>query len=123
MPTPDFADLLGDAPAKKAARRKPGRPALPVDDPLKLARARAAEASAQWNELKSAKLEGELVEAEAVARRYAEIVADARARLLAVPPRVGAKLPHLSIADLQVVEAEIRTALSDLADGGSHAAD
>jgi phage terminase Nu1 subunit (DNA packaging protein) len=126
----DLADLFGPSPphlsaAKprtprkaKAARGRPaGRPPLPPDDPLKAARARAAEASANWNELKAAKLEGELVEAAAVAARYAEIVADARARLLAVPARVGAKLPHLTVPDLATLEAELRAALTDLADG------
>ena len=110
--------------APEPAQRRPvGRPPLPADDPLKAARARAAEASANWNELKAAKLEGELVEAAEVAARYAEIVADARARLLAVPARVGAKLPHLSVADLAALEAEIRSALTDLADGGGRAVD
>ena len=113
--TDDDDDLLGSPPPRKRrARRTPS----PGDDPLKLARARAAEASAMWNELKAAKLEGELVDAAEVARRYAQLVADARARLLAVPARVGARLPHLTVPDLDVLVA----ALTDLAEGG-HAGD
>jgi phage terminase Nu1 subunit (DNA packaging protein) len=115
---PAPADVLDSATPKPKRR---GRPPLPADDPLKVARARAAEASAAWNELKAAKLEGELVEAAAVAARYAQIVADARARLLAVPARVGAKQPHLTVGDLVAIEREIRAALTDLADGRSHA--
>lgn len=118
MTPDDDDDILGDPVASDPKPRRRGRPPLPADDPLKVARARAAEASAVVNELKAAKLEGELVEAAAVARVYVQIVADARARLLAVPARVGAKLPHLSVADLGAIEAEIRAALTDLADGG-----
>jgi len=100
--------------ATPKAKRPVGRPAFASDDPLKATRARAAEASAHWNELKSSQLEGELVDAAAVVRRYAGIVADARARLLAVGPRVGAKLPHLALDVIDLIDHEIRAALSDL---------
>ena len=74
----DYADLLGPPPTP--AKRR-GRPPTPADDPLKVARARAAEASAEWNELKTAKLAGELVEASAVGAISSALVAWQRGRL------------------------------------------
>lgn len=79
-------------------------------------RARLAAAQADLNELKAAKLRGELVEASAVEAEWSGVLRTVRAGLLAVPSRVAARLPHLSKHDVAEIDAEIRAALTDLGD-------
>ena len=62
---------------------------------LKAESIRVKRAQADAQELKNAALRGELLDATAVERQWAAILRDVRAELLAVPSRVGAKLPHL----------------------------
>jgi len=77
-------------------------------------RARLAAAQADLNELKAAKLRGELVEAAAVEAEWSAILRTVRAGMLAVPSRVAARLPHLSRAEVAEIDAEIRTALVEI---------
>ncbi|WP_025036210.1 terminase small subunit [Bradyrhizobium sp. DOA9] len=79
-------------------------------------RARLAAAQADLNELKAAKLRGELVEAAAVEMEWAGVLRTVRAGMLAVPARVAARLPHLSKRDVAEIDAEIRAALAEISD-------
>jgi phage terminase Nu1 subunit (DNA packaging protein) len=78
-------------------------------------RARLAAAQADLNELKAAKMRGELVEAAAVEAEWAGILRGVRAGMLALPSRVAARLPHLSKHDIAEVDAEVRAVLSEIA--------
>jgi phage terminase Nu1 subunit (DNA packaging protein) len=62
---------------------------------------------------------GSLLEKSAVAREWASALRDLRARLVAVPARCGAALPHLDKAEVEVVAHEIRAALAELAGGNN----
>ncbi|GMO87156.1 terminase small subunit [Bradyrhizobium ottawaense] len=80
-------------------------------------RARLAAAQADLNELKAAKMRGELVEAVAVEAEWSGMLRTVRAGLLAVPSRVAARLPHLSRSDVAEIDAEIRAVLNQLGKG------
>lgn len=84
---------------------------------LKAESIRVKRAQADAQELKNAASRGELLEATAVERQWASILRDVRAGLLAVPSRVGAKLPHLTAHDLAEIDREIRRSLERLSDG------
>ena len=75
---------------------------------------RFAKAQADMMELKMKRLSGELLSAADVKSEWISVMSQTRARLLAVSSRIGA---HLTAHDLAVVDAEIREALSALADG------
>jgi phage terminase Nu1 subunit (DNA packaging protein) len=62
---------------------------------------------------------GSLLEKSAVAREWASALRDLRARLVAVPARCGAALPHLDKAEVEVIAHEIRAALAELAGGNN----
>lgn len=87
-------------------------------------RARLARAQAESAEIKNAALRRELVPAAEVAREWGEALRAVRSRLLAVPSRVQAALPHLAASDMVTLDRELRSALEDLAqaDGGDDAA-
>lgn len=80
------------------------------------AEARLKQAQAEAAEIKAATLRGELVPAAEVTSAWASILRDVRAALLAVPSRVGARLPALTAHDIREIENEIRAALEGLAD-------
>ena len=82
-------------------------------------RARLAAAQAELAELKAAKLRGTLLDAGEVEAEWSSILRVLRAAMLAVPSRVGQRLPHMTSHDLSEIDAEIRIALSDLAQGSS----
>jgi phage terminase Nu1 subunit (DNA packaging protein) len=84
-------------------------------------RARLAAAQADLNELKAAKIRGELVEASAVEAEWSGILRTVRAGMLAVPSRVAARLPHLSKHDVAEIDAEIRAALNEIGSEGVQA--
>jgi hypothetical protein len=60
---------------------------------------------------------GTLLERSAAVREWASALRDLRARLLAVPARCGAVLPHLDKSEVEVIAREIRAALAELAGG------
>lgn len=80
-------------------------------------RARLAREQADSVALKNAALRAELVSAAEVTREWAEVLRKVRAGVLAVPSRVRAALPHLTAADVAVLDHEIRTTLEGLAHG------
>lgn len=80
-------------------------------------RGRLAAAQADLAEIKAAKMRGELVEASAVQAEWSGILRTVRAGMLAVPSRVAARLPHLSKYDVAEIDAEVRTALTEVGNG------
>lgn len=78
---------------------------------------RATKAQADKIELANAKARGDLVPAAEVERAWSNVLRDVRSALLAVPSRIGARLPHLSAHDVAAVEREIKAALEGLANG------
>lgn len=77
-------------------------------------KARREKANADLMEAKAKALTGTLVPADVVAREWAGILRDVRAGMLALPFRVRARLPHLTISDTAVIDKEIRSVLLDL---------
>lgn len=86
-------------------------------DALKQAKTRLAEEQAAKAELQNAALRAELVESSVVQREWQNILRDVRSTILAVPSRVGAKLPHLTAHDVAEIDREIKSALEALANG------
>lgn len=79
-------------------------------------RARLAREQADAQALKNAVLRRELVPVAEVAREWGDVLRSIRARILAVPSRVRSALPHLTAADVAVLDRETRAALEDLAE-------
>ena len=72
--------------------------------------------AAERLEIQNATARDELLPAADVRHAWGDIIRDVRAGLLAVPSRCGAALPHLSVADVESIDGEIRAALEGLAD-------
>lgn len=98
----------------RSNKSKAGRPSDPVTDPYKAAKIAQAEASAALTDLKRRRAEGELLDRAEVESTWRAILTDVRAALLAVPSRVGTRLPTLTATDLEEIAAEIRAALEAL---------
>lgn len=77
---------------------------------------RVQKATAEKLELANAEARGDLIAAADVERRWATILRDVRAAVLAIPSRVGSRLPHLTAHDVGEIGREIADALADLAD-------
>jgi phage terminase Nu1 subunit (DNA packaging protein) len=80
-------------------------------------RARLAREQADSQAIKNAVLRKELVPAVEVVRAWTDTLRAVRSRVLAVPSRLRAALPGLTPADVVAIDAELRTALEDLAHG------
>jgi hypothetical protein len=117
---PDRADAEWDAhtrpwvspDAEPPAAPGPGRPppSALADATLRERRARA------WAmELEIARKTRELVPAREVDLRWSALVVGARTAMLGLPSRARQRLPHLTAADLTVLDALIREALEELA--------
>ncbi len=65
---------------------------------------RLARAQASLAELKAARMRGKLLDAAEVERTWGGILRTIRAGLLAVPSRVGARLPHLDATDVAEID-------------------
>ncbi|MCD1642468.1 hypothetical protein [Aurantimonas coralicida] len=79
-------------------------------------RARLAREQADGHSLKNQIARGEYVDADEVARAWADVLRGVRAAMLAVPSRVRGRNPALTAADVQTIDREIRDALEALAD-------
>lgn len=77
-------------------------------------RARLASEQADAQALKNAALRGELVEASAVQAEWAGVIRSLRSGVLAVVSRVRQQLPHLTVHDVEVIDRELRAALTAL---------
>jgi phage terminase Nu1 subunit (DNA packaging protein) len=79
-------------------------------------RARLAKEQADGQALKNAVARRELVAVEDVQRGWADILRKVRSRILACPSRIRGRLSHLTIYDGEIIDAELRDALTELAD-------
>lgn len=77
-------------------------------------RARLARAQADAQEVKNAKLRGELVEASEVLQGWADILRQVRARILAVPARIRADHPDIDGQTVTALDRALRDALTEL---------
>jgi phage terminase Nu1 subunit (DNA packaging protein) len=102
-----------EANTRPYTRRDHGQPA-----PSQMAAATLRErtARAELIELETAKKRRELVPVAAVSARWEKIAVALRNEMLALPTRARQRLPHLSTADVMVLDALIREALEGLAD-------
>jgi hypothetical protein len=93
-------------------------PALGADDPASWSTSRAIQkketANALLKQLEYDQKSGRLLPADEVASIWNVHITDARKRLLTVPSRVGARIAHLSRAEVEVIDREIRDAITDL---------
>jgi phage terminase Nu1 subunit (DNA packaging protein) len=78
-------------------------------------RREAALASMAEDELKKSR--GELVNAAEMRAWIVDMISNAKGKLLGIPSRAKQRCPHLTVADLAVVNGLIREALEDLAEG------
>jgi phage terminase Nu1 subunit (DNA packaging protein) len=85
--------------------------------PVESERDRLAREQADNVALKNAALRRELVPATEVEDRWAGVLRRIRSKILAVPSRVRQASPHLTGHDIAALDAELRKALEDLADG------
>lgn len=84
---------------------------------LTAARARLAREKADEAARRNAVALDQLVKAEDVTRAWSEVFRKVRAGVLAVPSRVRSALPHLTAADMAVIDREVRDTLEGLAHG------
>jgi phage terminase Nu1 subunit (DNA packaging protein) len=86
------------------------------DAPSRLAEATLRERNARGDlfELEYARKKRLVVPAKEVDLRWSGLVVAARTKLLGLPSRAKGRLPHLTVADLGVLEALIREALEEL---------
>jgi phage terminase Nu1 subunit (DNA packaging protein) len=102
----------GRRPRNRAPREAPR--AIPLAKATEQ-RARLASAQADLAELKAAEKWGELLDAAKVQHKWGGVLRAVRASVLAVPSRVGARLPHLDATDLDAIDREVRAALTEIA--------
>lgn len=81
-------------------------------------KARKLAADADLAEAKAQKIRGELLDAKEVETAWAAILRDIKAQMLAIPPRLEARLPHLGKEVSREADAAIREALTTLSKGG-----
>lgn len=80
-------------------------------------RARLAREQADAAAIKNAAARGEMIPASKAAAEWRGILTGVRARVLAIPSRVRLALPHLTLAEVEIVEREVRDALTESANG------
>lgn len=86
------------------------------------ARVRLLNAQAEVAEIKQAALRGEFLPAKEVEEAWTAEVRQVRARCLALPARIAAKVPHLSHAEVALIDDEVRAFLHELADSSTYEA-
>lgn len=114
LPMPDSRHTLFRHLSETAA----GRGGSDGQADLSLERALLARSQREGQELKNAAAKGEYVSADAVARRWGDMCSSFRSRLLALSSQIPVLIPHLTRAELEILDREIRSALTELADGG-----
>ncbi|HEY8214321.1 MAG TPA: hypothetical protein VIG36_09365 [Methylocystis sp.] len=83
---------------------------------LSAERARLAKEQADGQAIKNATLRGELIEADIVERRWADILSSVKAQMLGIPSELAQALPHLTRHDLDEIDRVIRDALTRAAE-------
>jgi phage terminase Nu1 subunit (DNA packaging protein) len=95
--------------------RKPKGGETATDYQLAKARREAALASMAEDELRRRR--GELVSAANLGNRLRDVFTQCKTKLLGIPTRARQALPHLTGADVGVLDSLVREALEDLAEG------
>ena len=78
-------------------------------------RARLAREQADAVALKNDAARGSMVSAAEVEREWSDVLRTIRACMLAVPLRVQQRLPHITRTDVEVIQMQVREALTSLA--------
>ena len=99
----------------ESLRRKSGSSALAQNPDLNEQKVRLARESADKVALQNARARGEMIPSAEVAKAWAEIMADLRAALLALPSRVAGRA-GLDRRAAAVLDAELRAAMESIAD-------
>jgi hypothetical protein len=82
---------------------------------FKAARARKMEIEVQQAEMDLAVSQGKYVLKDGVLSRFTTAARQASSALLAVPGRLRTRLPHLTLTDVEIIDAEIRAVMTTLA--------
>jgi phage terminase Nu1 subunit (DNA packaging protein) len=82
-------------------------------------RGRLASAQADLVALKVARQRDEVLDAKTVEREWSSILTTVRSGMLALPSRVGARLPQLTPGDVAEVDREVRAVLMELGHDGA----
>ncbi|HEY3450934.1 MAG TPA: hypothetical protein VGK67_31550 [Myxococcales bacterium] len=85
----------------------------------RVARARKETAQATLAELEVGRAKGELILASQVEARMVAVFSNCKTKLLALPSRARQQLPHLSAADVDVLDGIVRETLEALAGGAA----
>lgn len=107
-------DPTAAAPNGHAKEPTPAGSGSRIASPLMDATLRERNARAEAIERDNAVKAGRLIEKDEAERRERTRIIAARTKLLGLPSRAKARLPHLGAADLVVLEALIRDALDEL---------
>lgn len=85
-------------------------------NPLADERLRSAQVERELNEIKLSNLRGEMLSAAEVSENWAAFGGQVKAKLLSVPTKVRARIPHMTAHDQETVKEIIVDILNDLAD-------
>jgi terminase small subunit / prophage DNA-packing protein len=88
--------------------------------PASQARAKLLASQARQAEMKEAVLRGDLVRAAEVTAVNSAVFREIRSRSLALPARLAGKIPHLTAAEVAIIDDEVRAFLTLLADPSSY---
>ena len=83
-----------------------------------IAKTRKEVYAARLARLKFRQLDGQLVESDQVQAEWQKIVTAVKTRMLSVPSKVRARVPHMTLSDMATMEEEIRAALEELSGAG-----
>ena len=116
MDTGHNGGLITEKTSKWGGKRPgSGRKRAPGES-FEAARRRKERALADLREDEVKKQREKLLDADAVAREWGDVLRRLRASVLAVTSRIRARLPHLTAHDAAVINEELRQALMALAD-------
>ena len=96
------------------------RVATQRENPTHKARARLLAIQAEKAEFELEQSRGAWLRQTDVIQEHVAIISQMRARLLALPARMGGRVPSLTLADLDILDREVRAALTALADPNSY---
>lgn len=100
---------------EKESGKRTGRPPEPMS--LHAARARKERALAELREIEVRLKKATVLDADEVLRDRQDAYRQVRAGMLAIPSRLRAKIPTLEPRTVQILDAEIRRALTALGTG------
>lgn len=106
--------VVADAPVAGTLAELPPRPVAEDGETISSAAERQKHWQAKLAELKFREAAGELLLASDVGRKLEDVFRACRTKLLGLPTRAKQQLDHLSIADVQVLDAIVREALTEL---------